>query len=183
MPASLSSNSQAIQAPAVSPSGASPYRSTPILRACFQVLLAAPPAIDAEQSPPWEEVVRALRYHPGVQQPDAVEFALPSHFAPRDARLAAFACDLFEPGRPLLPAALALMGRIHGRMDYAPKTTDVATDALQVLAKGQGVCQDFAHLMIGVMRSMGLAARYISGYLLTQPPPGQPRLIDGGWTL
>ena len=143
----------------------------------FQVLLAAPPAIDAEQSPPWEEVVRTLRYHPGVQQPDAVEFALPSRFAPRDARLAAFACDLFEPGRPLLPAALALMRRIHGRMDYAPKTTDVATDALQVLAKGQGVCQDFAHLMIGVMRSMGLAARYISGYLLTQPPPGQPRLI------
>lgn len=143
----------------------------------FQVLLAAPPAIDAEHSPPWEEAVLALRYHAGVQQPDAVEFALPSHFAPRDARLAAFACDLFKPGRPLLPAAQALMSRIHDRMEYAPETTDVATDALQALAKGQGVCQDFAHLMIGVMRSMGLAARYVSGYLLTQPPPGQHRLI------
>ena len=62
-------------------------------------------------------------------------------------------------------------------MLFRSHATDVATDALQALAKGQGVCQDFAHLMIGAMRSLGLAARYVSGYLLTQPPPGQPRLV------
>ena len=77
----------------------------------------------------------------------------------------------------LLLAARALMSRIHERMEFNPRATDVATDALQALAKGQGVCQDFAHIMIGALRSLGLAARYVSGYLLTHPPAGQPRLI------
>lgn len=143
----------------------------------FQVLLAVPPQFDAEHSPPWEEAAQALRYRAGVTQPDAVEFVLPSHYAPQHARLAAFARDLFEPGRPLLDAARALMGRIHQRIDYEPQSTDVATNALQALDQGQGVCQDFAHLMIGAMRSLGLAARYVSGYLLTHPPEGQPRLV------
>ena len=143
----------------------------------FQVRLALPPQPDASLSPPWEEAAQALRYRAGLTQPDAVEFVLPSHFSPCDARLAHYARDLFEPGRPLLQAAQALMGRIHARMVFNPQATDVATNALQALAKGQGVCQDFAHLMIGAMRSLGLAARYVSGYLLTQPPPGQPRLV------
>ena len=143
----------------------------------FQVRLLAPPAPATHLSPPWAEAARALRYRAGVSQPDAVEFMLPSHFAPVDARLADYARDLFTPGRPLLQAAEALMTRIHQRMEFNPQATDVATDALQALAKGQGVCQDFAHLMIGAMRSLGLAARYVSGYLLTHPPAGQPRLV------
>jgi len=143
----------------------------------FQVRLLAPPAPATQLSPPWAEAAQALRYKAGVSQPDAVEFVLPSHFAGVDARLADYARDLFTPGRPLLQAAEALMTRIHQRMEFNPQATDVATDALQALAKGQGVCQDFAHLMIGAMRSLGLAARYVSGYLLTQPPAGQPRLI------
>jgi transglutaminase-like putative cysteine protease len=143
----------------------------------FQVVLAAPAHIDAALSPPWEEAVHALRYHAGITQPDAVEFVLPSTFAPHDPKLAAYAMDAFTPGRPLLQAALGLMTQVYQRMAYKPQSTDVATNALQALAKGQGVCQDFAHLMIGAMRSIGLAARYVSGYLLTQPPPGQPRLV------
>ncbi|OGB00798.1 MAG: transglutaminase [Burkholderiales bacterium RIFCSPHIGHO2_12_FULL_69_20] len=143
----------------------------------FQVLLAAPLPIDTGHSPAWEEAAQALRYRAGVTQPDAVEFVLPSHFAPHDPALAAFAQDLFRPGRPLLQAALALMGRVYQRMEYKPHSTDVATDALRALAQGKGVCQDFAHLMIGAMRSLGLAARYVSGYLLTHPPAGQPRLL------
>lgn len=143
----------------------------------FQVRLAVPPALDVAHSPPWEDAVQALRYRAGVTQPDAVEFVLPSHFAPQAPALAAFAQDLFGPGRPLLDAAQALMHRVHTRMQYKPHSTDVATDALQALAQGRGVCQDFAHLMIGAMRSLGLAARYVSGYLLTHPPAGQPRLV------
>jgi transglutaminase-like putative cysteine protease len=143
----------------------------------FQVVLAAPPALDASHSPPWQEVVQALRYRAGFTQPDAVEFVLPSHFSPHAPVLAAYAADLFTPGRPLLDGALALMDRVHTRMVYKPHSTDVATDALQALAQGQGVCQDFAHLMIGALRSLGLAARYVSGYLLTHPPEGQPRLL------
>jgi transglutaminase-like putative cysteine protease len=143
----------------------------------FQVVLAASPPIDPEHSPSWEEAAQALRYHAGVTQPDAVQFVLPSRFAPHAPELAACAQDLFSPGRPLLQAALALMRRVHQRMEYKPHSTDVATNALQALAKGQGVCQDFAHLMIGAMRSLGLAARYVSGYLLTHPSAGQPRLL------
>ena len=143
----------------------------------FQVRLLAPPTPATHLSPPWAEAARALRYRAGVSQPDAVEFMLSSHFASVDARLADYARDLFTPGRPLLQAAQALMSRIHQRMEFNPQATDVATDALQALAKGQGVCQDFAHLMIGAMRSLGLAARYVSGYLLTHPPAGQPRLV------
>ena len=143
----------------------------------FQVRLLAPPVPAIHLSPPWADAARALRYRAGVSQPDAVEFMLPSHFATVDARLADYARDLFSPGRPLLQAAQALMSRIHQRMAFNPHATDVATDALQALAKGQGVCQDFAHLMIGAMRSLGLAARYVSGYLLTHPPAGQPQLV------
>jgi transglutaminase-like putative cysteine protease len=143
----------------------------------FLVLLAVPPELDEAHSPSWEEAAAALRYRAGVTQPDAVEFVLPSHFAPHAPELAAYARDLFSPGRPLLQAAQALMTRVFERMQYKPHSTDVATNALQALAQGQGVCQDFAHLMIGAMRSLGLAARYVSGYLLTQPPEGQPRLV------
>lgn len=143
----------------------------------FHVRLQPPRPWRADDSPPCEAVVRALRYAAGVQQPEAVEFVLGSRFAPHDARLAAYAADLFTPQRPLLDAALALMRRVHQRMRYRPLSTDVATDAPTALARGEGVCQDFAHLMIGAMRSLGLAARYVSGYLLTHPPAGQPRLV------
>ena len=143
----------------------------------FQVRLVTPPVLAAHLSPPWEAAAQALRYRAGATQPDAVEFVLPSHFAPRDPRLADFARSLFVPGRPLLQAASALMSHIHSHMAFNPDATDVNTTALQALDKGQGVCQDFAHLMIGAMRSLGLAARYVSGYLLTHPPEGQPRLL------
>jgi transglutaminase-like putative cysteine protease len=143
----------------------------------FQVLLLPPPLLDIHHSPPWEEAAKSLRYRAGVTQPDAVEFVLPSHFAPQHPRLAAYAGGQFSTGRPLLQAAQALMSHIHRQMEFKPHATDVATNALQALAQGQGVCQDFAHLMIGAMRSLGLAARYVSGYLLTHPPAGQPRLI------
>ena len=143
----------------------------------FQVLLTTPPQLDAAHSPPWEEAAAALRYRAGVTQPEAVEFVLPSQFAPHAPELAAYAHDLFSPGRPLLQGAQALMTRVHQRMQYKPHSTDVATNALQALAQGQGVCQDFAHLMIAALRSLGLAARYVSGYLLTHPPEGQPRLV------
>jgi len=69
------------------------------------------------------------------------------------------------------------MHLIHERFTYEPSATTVATRAPEALAELRGVCQDFAHVMIGACRSLGLAARYVSGYLLTQPPPGQPRLV------
>lgn len=79
-------------------------------------------------------------------------------------------------GRPLLDAARDLTRRIYQDFTYDPHFTTVATPLDQVLENRRGVCQDFAHLAIGCLRSMGLAARYISGYLETIPPPGQPRM-------
>lgn len=143
----------------------------------FHVRMLPTPPADAAASPPWEDVAQALRYRAGSSQPDAVEFVLGSAFAPAHPALAEFGEGLFTPGQPLLAVAQALMTRVHQRMRYQPNSTDVATDALQALAHGRGVCQDFAHLMIGAWRSRGLAARYVSGYLLTKPPEGQPRLL------
>jgi transglutaminase-like putative cysteine protease len=90
---------------------------------------------------------------------------------------AAYAADCFSPGRPLLAAVDGLMQKIFSEFSFDAAATQVATPLLQVLEERRGVCQDFAHLMLACLRSMGLSARYISGYLLTQPPPGQPRLI------
>ena len=143
----------------------------------FVVDIAAPPVLRPECSPPWETVAQRLRYRPGAGFDEAVEFTLGSAYAPREASLARFATRVFRPGTPLLAGALAMMHLIFRHFAYKPLATSVNTRAPEALAQRQGVCQDFAHVMIGAMRSIGLAARYVSGYLLTRPPPGQPRLI------
>lgn len=153
---------------------------TPTIAATIAATAAtgAARAAGGERPPPtWEQVALSLHYRSGMQQPDAAAFVLGTHFAPQRPLLADFAQGLFTPGRTLTEAARALMGRVHERMVYRPASTDVATSALDALALGHGVCQDYAHLMIGVLRSLGLAARYVSGYLLTHPPTGQPRLL------
>jgi transglutaminase-like putative cysteine protease len=143
----------------------------------FVAEIAPLPALQPQTSPAWETVAERLRYRPGAGFDAAVEFALGSAYAPREASLARYAAGVFRPGTPLLAGALALMHRIFRDFAYRPLATSVNTRAPEALAQRQGVCQDFAHVMIGAMRSIGLAARYVSGYLLTHPPPGQPRLI------
>jgi transglutaminase-like putative cysteine protease len=83
-----------------------------------------------------------------------------------------YAADCFAPDTPLLVAAEALMQKIHGDFSYAQGETDIGTSLLEVLATRRGVCQDYAHFMIACLRSLGLAARYVSGYLRTIPPDG-----------
>jgi transglutaminase-like putative cysteine protease len=85
------------------------------------------------------------------------------------AALAEFALDCFGPGRPVLEAAEALMHKIHAEFTYAPGETDVMTPLMQLHDERRGVCQDYAHFMISCLRSYGLAARYVSGYLRTAP--------------
>jgi transglutaminase-like putative cysteine protease len=146
----------------------------------FSVELCSPATPDPSLSPPWEDVAERLRYHPGELEEverEAVEFALASYYAPRDAALRRFGAPLFPPGRPLLQGALALMHEIHEKFDFRPHATSVATRATDALKLRKGVCQDFAHVMIGALRSLGLSARYVSGYLLTRPPPGKTRLV------
>jgi transglutaminase-like putative cysteine protease len=146
----------------------------------FSVDVDPPALLDAQASPPWEAAAARLRYRPGRIDPaerEAVEFSLASSYAPCDAALRAYAQPVFTPGRPLLDAALALMHAIHTNFEYRPQATSVATRAPAALALRQGVCQDFAHVMIGALRSLGLSARYVSGYLLTHPLAGQQRLV------
>lgn len=143
----------------------------------FVVEIDPLPVLRPETSPPWEAVAERLRYRPGAGFDEAVEFALGSAYAPREASLARFAAGVFRPGVPLLAGAVTMMHLIFRHFAYKPLATSVNTRAPEALAQRQGVCQGFAHVMIGAMRSIGLAARYVSGYLLTRPPPGQPRLI------
>jgi transglutaminase-like putative cysteine protease len=103
-------------------------------------------------------------------------FALPSPAIPVQREALDYALLSFTPGRPVLEAARELMARIYTEFDYDPAATGVATPLAEVLAERHGVCQDFAHVGIACLRALGLAARYVSGYLETLPPPGQPKL-------
>lgn len=138
---------------------------------------AALPDTPPWQGMGWERVREHLRYRAQAPFDAASEFLFASPCVPRDDAFAAFALEAIRPGQPLLGAARALMAHIHSTLLYQPASTEVNTPALQALAQRKGVCQDFAHIMVGGLRSLGLPARYVSGYLLTQPPPGQPRLI------
>lgn len=106
----------------------------------------------------------------------ASEFAYASPYVPLHDELRAYALESMRPSRPVAEGAIELMQRIHRDFRYAPASTDISTPIIEVFERREGVCQDFAHLMLGCLRACGLAARYVSGYLLTQPPPGQPRL-------
>lgn len=125
----------------------------------------------------WERVREQFRYRAGADYNSAWEFLFASPYVPRHDAFAEFARPSFTAGRPLHEAASALMTCIHSAMTYDGDSTDVSTPALTALRQGKGVCQDFAHIMVACCRAMGLPARYVSGYMLTQPPPGQPRLI------
>ena len=125
----------------------------------------------------WEEARERLRFHRGAEYDPAAEFAFASPYVPRHADFAAYARLSFTAGRPLIEAARELASRIHADFDYVSQATDASTPALEALELRRGVCQDFAHVMLGCLRSLGLPARYVSGYLLTEPPPGQARLV------
>jgi transglutaminase-like putative cysteine protease len=112
---------------------------------------------------------------PEVIEPYQFVFDSPQVLA--SVALAEYALDSFPNGRPLLDGALDLTGRIFKDFKYDSKATTVVTPVEEVMEKRRGVCQDFAHLSIACLRSLGLAARYVSGYLRTHPPEGEERLI------
>ena len=90
--------------------------------------------------------------------------------------LSQYAAASFPTGRPLLKSVLHLMKRIYEDLDFVPGATTIATPLSEVLQKRRGVCQDYAHLMVGCLRAQGLAARYVSGYIETLPPPGKEKM-------
>jgi transglutaminase-like putative cysteine protease len=126
---------------------------------------------------PWEKVRALFRYQAGNRFDAASEFVYPSPFVPRHSDFAAFARPSFTPGAALLDACIDLTQRIHSDFSYESQSTQINTPALQALGERRGVCQDFSHIMIACLRTLGLPARYVSGYMLTHPPEGQPRLV------
>ncbi|MEM0895468.1 MAG: transglutaminase family protein [Verrucomicrobiota bacterium] len=136
---------------------------------------AASAQLDLSQ--PWELVRDTLRNSTAPGDLAAAEFTFPSPLCPVSAALAAYAETSFAPGKPILEATKDLTQRIFRDFEFDPKATTVSTPVHEVLEKRAGVCQDFAHLQTACLRSLGLAVRYISGYLRTDPPPGKPRLI------
>ncbi|RQO64678.1 transglutaminase [Variovorax sp. KBW07] len=133
------------------------------------------PAIAREL--PWEAVRERFRFRKDATFDAASEFVFPSPYVPRHDDFMAYARASFVPGRPTFDVAMDLTERMYRDFDYDADSTEINTPAVEALAQRKGVCQDFAHIMIACFRTMGLPARYVSGYLLTQPPPGQPRLV------
>jgi transglutaminase-like putative cysteine protease len=125
---------------------------------------------------PWELVREQLRLgsHPDILT--ARQFVLDSGLVKASETLADYAAPSFPAGRPLVEAVTDFMRRIHDDFNFDPGFTTVTTPVPEVLEHRRGVCQDFAQLAIGGLRSLGLAARYVSGYLETLPPPGQEKL-------
>lgn len=143
--------------------------------AISEVEVDAPEPLPAD-SLPWEQVVERLhtRRESGLARTRI--FSLPSALIPLDPEALAFAAESFPPGRPLLEGTADLMSRIYREFEYDPHFTTVATPVADVMRHRRGVCQDFAHVAIAGLRGLGIAARYVSGYLETLPPPGQPKL-------
>ncbi|MEM9080449.1 MAG: transglutaminase family protein [Verrucomicrobiota bacterium] len=135
------------------------------------------PASQLDLSPPWEYVRDQLRTSTLPRDLAANEFSYHSTFCPTSPTLADYAQDSFKPNTPVLTASRDLTRRIFEDFKFDPSATSVSTPVLDVFEKRAGVCQDFAHLQISCLRSLGLSARYVSGYLRTDPPPGKPRLI------
>jgi transglutaminase-like putative cysteine protease len=134
----------------------------------------APP--DASSSTAWDTVAAGMSYVLGGSFQPASEFVFASPYVPLDRSLRDYAAPDFRPGRPYLQAAIALMERVHADFSYESGVTDIGTPLVEVFHQRSGVCQDFAHLMLGMLRTLGLPARYVSGYLLTQPLQGKARL-------
>jgi transglutaminase-like putative cysteine protease len=150
------------------------------VNARLTVEVLARPVLDFQQSPAWEQTRDALTYSSlplSAEILEACRYRFQSPYVHLKRSFVEFSQSCFPAGQPLMLGVQALMQKIFSEFTFDAEATQVATPLVEVLERRRGVCQDFAHLMLACVRSRGLAARYVSGYLLTQPPPGQPRLI------
>ena len=142
-----------------------------------EVIMKGNATLWPQQSLPWEEAARLLPDDHSPAGLEAYQFGFESPRIRIRPEFASYALQSFTPGRPMPDALLDLTARIHKDFRFDSKVTNVRTPTEEVFRKRRGVCQDFAHLQIACLRSLNIAARYVSGYLRTYPPPGQPRLV------
>src|SRR5580658_507994 len=142
----------------------------------MQVEVHPRPGVPADESHPWERVASNLAYNghwPARANLDICRFRHESPYVRVKRAFTDFGAECFAPGKPVLSCAYDLMRTLHRELRYAPGKTTVSTPLMEVLEKRHGVCQDFAHLMIACLRSRGLAARYVSGYIRARPATSQ----------
>jgi transglutaminase-like putative cysteine protease len=153
-----------------------PHRSLEVIaRSIVELTPQRLPNLSATMS--WETVRDLLVNDRHRDSLDAYAMVFPSPLIPAVEGIFEYAQVSFTPGRPVLEAVCDLMARIHEEFTYDPRATEVSTPLADVLRQKRGVCQDFAHFGIACLRSHGLPGRYVSGYLLTHPPPGKPKLV------
>jgi transglutaminase-like putative cysteine protease len=150
-----------------------------VLDICAQsrVAVDAVPAFDPQDTPSWESVRASLESAADPAVVDALQYTFDTPLTATNDDVVAYARESFGRGRRLLACVLELNTRIFADFRFDKEATDTSTDVKHAFELRAGVCQDFAHVGLAAVRTMGLAARYVSGYLLTHPPPGRPRLI------
>ena len=147
-----------------------------VVHARSTVEMTAPAPPDLASSAAWEDVAGTASRNKQPVDIDARQFVCRSRHVPISREIRDFALLSFPPRRPVLAGAMDLTRRIFKDFAFDPKATDVSTPISRVLETKRGVCQDFAHLAIAAIRAIGVPARYVSGYLMTRPPPGQAKL-------
>lgn len=153
----------------------SPHREL-LVHARSGIETRKPPAFVPASTMPWDRLDVAMRQSNVVVPMEVHQFRCSSRHTPASLELADFARPSFAPGRPVLEGAIDLTHRIFHEFKFDPAATDVSTPVSEVLRLKRGVCQDFAHLSLAALRAKRIPARYVSGYILTRPPPGQPKL-------
>jgi transglutaminase-like putative cysteine protease len=155
----------------------SPHKSLQMLSETTVELMPRWASLDASATPSWESVATGMRFNVGAPFLPESEFCFASPNIGLGPELRDYALESFDEGRPLAEGAIDLMHRIYADFKYRPTATSFDTPAQRAFDMRRGVCQDFAQVMIGCLRALGLAARYVSGYLRNDPPPGQAKLI------
>jgi transglutaminase-like putative cysteine protease len=147
-----------------------------VVHAKSTIEVTPPQAIDLERSTRWDVLAGLVAKAQAGIDLEVVDYACASKHTRPSIEIADYARRSFAPGRAILPAAWDLVSRIYDDFVFDTTATDVSTPVDQVLRQRRGVCQDFSHLALACLRAMHLPARYVSGYILTSPPPGLPKL-------
>ncbi|MGD9793772.1 MAG: transglutaminase N-terminal domain-containing protein [Acidimicrobiia bacterium] len=154
-----------------------PHRTLVVTAASVVDVDVPPGALPMVGSLSWELAREQLRQSTDPDEIENRQFLSASPMVELSDRVAEFARQSFAPGRPIVEVLADLTSRIHDQFTYKPGATTIGISLDALFDVGKGVCQDFAHLAVGCLRTMGIAARYVSGYLETDPPPGRPRLV------